>query len=263
MLIIAIQPKHTTYMPETLEENPSTLPDKPYSGNLDYVDEPELSLGDFLSRIGLEGLSPENRLELIERATVGDFMAAINAIHHKVAPEDSHEPQPEQAKFSDSQTGDIHGFATEPEEREAILEHALSAAKQVVQKYREDGGSLDNTLQRCGDLAAFGIVLAHYYKDGNGRAARTIAELVYKGFDSKDPESIANLNLVSASRPRGGSGFAISTYLPTGDWSNGRANENPMAFLDVVAALDKPLDEASYTSAARAAFMTPRIGYQH
>lgn len=100
-------------------------------------------------------------------------------------------------------------------------------------------------------------MLAHIYENGNGRTARTLGELVHNGFDRNNTDSAADLELLSTNRPD--KGFRINSYVPTGEWSDGRANKDPIAFLDTVAALDAPFDGASYALAARKAFTTPRM----
>jgi hypothetical protein len=127
-----------------------------------------------------EGLGPEERLALVERATVDDYAAAVDAIHHKVAPERSHEAHTDVVKLIDPKTGEVRSYAAQPLERTSIMAHALANAKKVVQKYRTEGGSIEAALQGCGNLAAFGVVLAHKYKDGNGRTARTAGSLYTK-----------------------------------------------------------------------------------
>lgn len=244
-------------MSETIAQAlPEALAD-PHGGLIDRVNDSSVSLGELLKESGFEGLSPEGRLAIIERATVDDYVATIDAVHRKVAPDHSHEPHPEAVKFISPGTGEMSSYAAKPEERAGILSHALEAAKQVAQKHRQEGGSINDTLQRCGNLAAFGVVLAHNYEDGNGRTARTLGELIHNGYDNSNPESIADLATLSANRLH--EGFRINSYVPTGEWGNGRANQDPIAFLDAVAALDVPLDGTSYVPAARSVITTPRM----
>jgi hypothetical protein len=244
-------------MSETTTHNPSETLAEPHSGLMESVNDPTVSLGDLLKESGFEGLPPEGRLTLIEHATIDDYMTALDAVHRKVAPDYSHEFHPEAVKFANPSTGEVSAHAARPEERAGIMGHALGAAKQVVQKYRQEGGSVDEALQRCGNLAAFGVALAHNYKDGNGRAGRTLGELIHNGYDSNSADSVADLTTLSTNRPD--TGFRINSYVPTGEWSEGRANQDPLAFLDTVAALDVPLDGTSYALAARQTFTTPRM----
>lgn len=244
-------------MTETLFRTLTEAIDNPQGGIIDFVNDPKVSLAEVLSEAGFEGLQPEGRLELVERATVDDYVAAVDAIHRKVVPDHSHDPHPETMKLVDPKTGEIRSYTARPEERRGIMEHALGVAKQVAQKYREEGGSIEDALQRCANLAAFGVVLAHTYENGNGRTARTLGELIHNGFDSSNPESVSDLATISAERPE--KGFRINSYVPRGDWADGRANRSPVAFLDTVAALDVPLDGTSYATVASRTFTTPRM----
>src|SRR6266702_4662921 len=244
-------------MPETLTQaSPEEALQNPDAGLIDHVTDPSVSLADILGEAGFEGLPPEGRLALVEHATVDDYVTAVDTVHRKVAPGHSHGPHPETMKLV-ARTGEVTSHTARPEERRGIMEHALGAAKQVAQKYRQEGGSIEDALQRCGNLAAFGVVLAHTYENGNGRTARTLGELVHNGFDSSNPESVSDLATIGAERPE--TGFRINSYVPTGVWADGRANQDPTTFLDAVAALDVPLDGASYASAGRGVFTTPRM----
>jgi hypothetical protein len=244
-------------MSETLTQPPiEEALHNPHAGLIDHVNDPNVGLGDVLSEAGFESMPPEGRLSLVEHASVDDYMGAVDVIHRKVASEHSHDPHPIAVSFV-GKDGQVSSYAAQPEERAGIMRHALEAAKQVAQKYRQEGGSIEDALQRCGNLAAFGVVLAHNYENGNGRTARTLGELVHNGFDSSNPESVSDLAMVSANRPD--KGFRINSYVPTGEWADGRANQDPIAFLDAVAALDIPLDSAGYSAVARSKFTTPRM----
>lgn len=243
-------------MSETVQLPSEEAVANPHAGLIDHVADPSIGLGDLLAEAGFEGLPPEGRLSLVEHATVDDYVSAVDAVHRKVAPDYSHEPHPEPMKLV-GRDGKVSSYTALPEERAGVMGYALEAAKQVARKYREEGGSIDDALQRCGNLAAFGVVLAHTYENGNGRTARTLGELIHNGYDSSNSESVSDLATISAERPE--KGFRINSYVPTGDWAEGRANIDPAAFLDAVAALDKPLDGISYAAAARSTFTTPRM----
>ena len=225
--------------------------------DLETQADPSVDLIDLLSSTGYEGLDAEARLSLVEGASLEGYMGAVDAIHRKVAPDESPDLHPEPVKIVNPTTGEVRRYAARPEERAGIMTHALELAQRVARKYRAEGGSIDDTLQRCGNLAAFGVVLAHNYENGNGRTARTLGELVHNGFDRARPDAIDDLATISANRPD--SGFRINSYVPSMGWSEGRADEDPMAFLDVVAALDVPLDSSSYALVAQTAFTTPRM----
>ncbi len=243
-------------MTEILSQTPAEIRDNLQIGTIDHLSDSGVGLGDMLAKVGFEGLRPEERLALVENATIEDYMVAVDAIHRNVAPDYSHEPHPEPMKLVD-RDGIVKSYTALPEERAGIMEYALSVAKQIIKKYRQEGGSIDDALQRCANLAAFGVVLAHTYENGNGRTARTLGELIHNGYDSTSAESVADLAVICAERPE--KGFRINSYVPTGDWADGRANRSPVAFLDAVAALDRPLDGVSYAAAASHTFTTPRM----
>jgi hypothetical protein len=222
----------------------------------DRILDPKVSLEGALIELGLDKLDSQARLGLIEQARLSDYQAAIDIVHRKVASEHSHEAHPESVKLEDPHTGEVRHRAAHPAMRSDILRKALENSQALVAKYRHEGGDVDEVLQRCGNLAAFGIVLAHIYKDGNGRTARTIGELVHNGFNSTDPHSVDDLRLASTNRPD--TGFRINSYVPTGGWAE-RASEEPFAFLDAVAAFDQPFDGQSYIVATEGQFTTPRM----
>jgi len=222
----------------------------------EYIDDPQVGLGEMLTRMGLEGLTPEERLVMVETATLDDYKSAADALHRKVAPDHSHDEHPDAVKIIDPKTGAVRHYTAAPAERDGILSKALESAKLVVAKYRSEGGNIEDALQRCGNLAAFGIVLAHRYENGNGRTARTMGELIHNGYDSSSQESVQDLAVVSANRPD--KGFRINSYVPKGEWADS-ANTRPLEFLDLVAALDQPLDGHSYAVAASGTFTTPRM----
>lgn len=221
--------------------------------------DPRVSLTEMLAQLGIEGLTQEERLGLIEHATLSDFKTVVDLIHRKVAPEDSHEIRTKAGTISNLRTGEVVHHTAAPEMRDSILQRALEYAQQIVAKYRQEGGSLEEALQRCGNLAAFGMVLAHPYEDGNGRTARTIGELIHNGYDGSDSQSVEDLAVVSKNRAAGG-GVRIHSYDAdiSGDWHY-LAHKQPFDFLSIVAALDLPLDGQSYTAAARGVFTTPRM----
>lgn len=231
--------------------------ENPNAGLIDYVTDPDVSLTELLSKAGLEGLSPEERLGLIERATVEDYEAAVDAIHYKVAPEHSHEYNV--GGCVASAPGEIVAYTAQPEDWVGIMAYALEKAKQVARKYRAEGGSIENALERCGNLGAFGVVLTHKYENGNGRTARSLGALVHYGFNNNDPDSASYLATVSTNRPeKGTKGIRINSYVPMGNWANGNADKDPFAFLDAVAALDTPLDGGSYDKIKIGAFTATR-----
>jgi hypothetical protein len=222
----------------------------------EVLDDPRASIGDLVVTAGFEALTPEERLGVIENSTVADYKAAIDAVHRKVAPDESHEVNQKATKIADPNTGELRYMTAEPDARDGILEKAHGLAQEVIAVYRREGGDIENVLRRCGNLAAFGALLAHQYEEGNGRTARTIAELIEAGFDRNDQDTVDSLRVVSTNRPATGS--RIYSFVPSGEWAS-RANTEPEAFLNMVAALDVPLDQDQYNAATVGSFAYPRI----
>lgn len=222
----------------------------------EIIDDPQATVGDLVTTAGFEGLSAEARLEVIEKASLDDYISSIDLVHRKVAPNESHEFNDRATSLVDPNTGEIRHSTAQPHEREDILQRALDNAQSVVAKYRQEGGDTEDVLRRCSNLAAFGILLAHPYGEGNGRVARTIGELIDGGYDRADQDTVDNIVLLSTNRPS--DGFRINSYTPSGEWV-GRANEQPMEFLDFVAALDQPFDTQGYTAAMAGSIITPRM----
>lgn len=215
--------------------------------------QPESTLSEKLVERGLDGITPEKRLEIIDNASIEDFKDALSEIHKIVSPESDDKEHPNRMKIT-SPTGEERHLMAAPEERDGIYSEALSLAKELVRKYEKEGGSIDDTLQRIGNIIAFSIVLAHPYENGNGRTARTFGEIIHNGYNSSDPVSVKDLETVSSNRLD--KGFRINSYVPKVD----DANENPIDFLKTVAALDVPLDGSSYKKNSAGKFTTPRMG---
>jgi hypothetical protein len=216
--------------PETLE--------KPSTSTPEIIDDAPLHVADFLKSEAYDGLQDEARLEdLVERMDIAKFVKLVSDLHRSVAP--NTDPYPSLTTVNIGETS-----TARPEERLPIMQAALELAKQVAAKYHDKGGSIRDALRRCGNLLASGVLLAHNYSDGNGRTARVLGMLVQDGYNSSNPDSVADLKLLSSNRDGQGS---FPSYTPTGDWSEEKANKNPMQYLEVLAALDVDLsDEKEY-----------------
>lgn len=216
--------------------------------------EKQPSLAEALEASGLDRMSQEDRVAIIKHARPDDYIAAVSYLHQLVAPETPQTAQMRATEFR-NRKGEVTGKAAEPEDRYAIMAHALDAAQRLIAQYETAGGDRHNLLTRCGNLLALGTVLAHYFNDGNGRTARTLGELVQEGFDGTDPSRVEALKVVSSPRPT--KGWSVNSYVPKGDWGGGRANAAPFAFLDAVAAFEAPFDEQAYIAASTSVYMSP------
>jgi fido (protein-threonine AMPylation protein) len=97
------------------------------------------------------------------------------------------------------------------------------------------------------------VVLAHPYEDGNGRSARTMAQLVRYGIDISNQNSIDEMMQVSANRPP--HGFRINGYLPRRDAGD---DKTPQELIGRMARTDIPLDETvDYLAQRQAEFSEP------
>ena len=122
--------------------------------------DPSTGLVLVLQEFGFEGLNDNQRLNLIEQASVDDYIIASDIIHRKVAPDENPNFHPEPVKIENPKTKEVTHVTADPSKRIDILTHALSNAQKLVKEYREKGGDTKDVLQRCGNLAAFGILLA-------------------------------------------------------------------------------------------------------
>jgi hypothetical protein len=212
-------------------------------------------IGAFLAEQGYDGLDDEQRLEmLIEEASLDSYFDLVDKIHRSVAPNADPNQNPVASTISNPQ-GEVVAKLAEPAERMKILQTALDLAKQVAEKYRASGGSIRDALRRCGNLLAFGVVLAHPYKDGNGRTSRVLGMLIQDGYDAHSQESTDDLECFSQNR-EGTKGFIPNGYIPGGEWSGSGAAQNPSEFLTAVAQLDVPLDDKLYDEKL-SGFMAP------
>lgn len=240
-------------------ENLSLLSQRTYA---EQLSDPQLSLGDLFMKIEPKSYDPEMRLAFIENTSLDDFLLRTDLIHQKVA------PGPEQAFATDTvyMYRVYHKDATLPEpsikhyptanpaERIAIMSYALEKQKDIAQKFRTEGGSIEDALVRCGNLSAFGITLAHFYEDGSGRTARSEGQFIRNGYHPWRGDLVADLQKLSQPRT---DQLRQRTYAPKGKWSEGGADRNPLSFLNAVASLAIPLDGISYTAATRHTFLTP------
>ncbi len=195
-------------------------------------------------------LDSTERADQLRTVTGEGVISLLDTIHRIVAADTSHEPNPVPTKLKDPE-GNITGILAAPENRRPIFDYA-------AQKVRElsavtGPAETQQFLNRAADTLAVAVVLAHPYKDGNGRSARTIAQLVRYGLDTSNQRSIDDMMLVSANRPT--QGFRINGYIPRGDVVG---DKTPCELIERIARTDIPLAETSrYISQRQAEFSTP------
>ena len=229
-----------TLQPETSISNFSQVP---HESEL-HIDSQNLNIHSFAEQIGLETLEPDNRIELIEHATTADFIAVATMIHQMVAPEGDLSPI-DVTSYTTSTDGENRNPLAAPDERLPIFDKTVSLAHELIQKYRVEGGDQTNLLERLSNLAGFSIVLAHPFKDGNGRTARTLGALIKEGYN---PETIET---VSKNRPP--EGFRVNSYAPT----ELAMSQGSLVFLEQLAALEIPFKTSPYRDRQRGYYITP------
>ena len=201
---------------------------------------------EFVERLKLDELGPEQRLDAIRHASPESFVFGLTAVHQVVAPEADISPADYAMKMTDPRAENPDKLLAEPEQRMAIFDTAYTLAEQLVGKFDQEGGDIENVLERVANLAAFSIVLAHPFENGNGRTARTIGQLIR--FGASTDVNRQDLLLCATERPLGEDSFRIDSYMPKG-------SPEPINYLHELAAMNVPFDQAKYHQAAE--FTTP------
>ncbi len=185
------------------------------------------------------------RVDDIASFRAEDILAAATVLHTELAPNESHEPHDEQSYVKGPGENAEKRMLAKPEERLQILDFAsqqLALLKESMQPGEEQA-----YLARAGNIIALSLVLAHVFKDGNGRTSRTLAHVVREGHINED-----DLKIVGANRNE--KGFRIDSYVPTKD---GLAMD-PYQLLEAAGAKNIPLSETSdYYQFSRSVFTTP------
>lgn len=121
-----------------------------------------------------------------------------------------------------------------PDQREKVFEKASQLIQELGKQVAS--GLTENFLKRAGNLMAMSVVLAHSFRDGNGRTARAVGELVRNG-----TTEIEDFKTLIQNRPE--KGYRINSYLPKNELKGASYDE----ILEAVAGLDVPLaDSAAY-----------------
>lgn len=211
-----------------------------------------------LVEIGFDKLTKQQRVELIEHASLDDYKQVIDIIHEYFTKDTDINRQPSSTPIKlVRRDGTISAYTASPEERDEILNRALENSKVLINKFKHEGGDIDDLLERCSNLAAFGTVLSHAYVDGNGRTSRVLGYLISHGFDPKDKDSGEDLKKIGSNRNL--EGYRIYSYVPSGEWGGEthEANKRPLDFLDYIAGASIPFDNEDYRKAVGNSFTTP------
>ena len=129
-----------------------------------------------------------DRADFIEgMVTSGEDIKSLSvAIHEVLVPGVESAENDEPGTIRDRE-GNVTATLATHEEREEIFDEASKLIKQLGEKRGESTFDDDQAyLDRVANVIGATIVEAHYFKDGNGRLARTLSYLVARG--EKDPE---------------------------------------------------------------------------
>ncbi len=207
---------------------------------------PEERIAVVLEKIGLTDASPDERLDMLEEVSVEQMVYGLVALHNYLVPEGQVGPITGQHSMSSGE------LLAKPEDRLPIMEAAFKLSKDLIRAYKIAGGDPKNVLERIANLTAFSLLMAHPFKDGNGRTARTIAHAIRFGYN-KNADAANDLRIVSNERPE--TGFRHNSYTPrTG---NTLPSEDPIGFLGVLAASSIAFDQEKYHGAIQGMITTP------
>lgn len=193
----------------------------------------------------------DERIAQLRLISGAGLMDLATRVHEIVAPEESHTPH-EGAMHVQAPDGSSRQALMAQQDRQKHLDYAAGLVRQLVEMPVPDETSKAAQLRRVANVLALGLVQAHAFSDGNGRTARTVAQLVREGVGDDNSEAQADLLLASQNRPS--IGFRINSFVPTGEG----LNLSPSELLDRAAALDVPLsNEADYRATQQANFSSP------
>lgn len=200
--------------------------------------------------LGIED-SPEARIAQL-RGITAEGIADISAkIHTIVAPDVSHMPH-RKVMHVQGPDGSDRRELMQPSDRQLHLEHAAELVRQLSSLETSNADENGLLLRRAGNVLALAVVQAHTFEDGNGRTARTLAQLVREGVGVQKSEAYADLLTVGKNRPE--TGFRMNSFMPTDQGLTMR----PEQVLDLAAALDIPLNNpAAYREQQNKTFSVP------
>ena len=178
---------------------------------------------------------PGERLEQLATVDAKGLLDIATSIHEIVAPDLTHVPH-DKAVHIQSPGGSSRRELMKPGDRLSHFDHAAGLVQQLVEINKADDNE-QLLLNRISNVLALAVVQAHTFEDGNGRTARTLAQLIREGTGKTGSEEQDNLMLASTNRPS--TGFRINSFVPTGDGVNMSPNE----ILDKAAAVEIPLKE--------------------
>jgi hypothetical protein len=178
------------------------------------------------------------------------------AIHDVLVPEVESMPADRAIKAIDPKTGKIEREFLQPEERPVIFEQAADYIKQL---YEMRGSNSDDEafLARVASVVALTITSAHSYKNGNGRLARTMAELIRNGTTNKEDFVLVGTERNVSEKQQ--NGFRIYSYRQIGQSID--RGESDYDVIRIAASTNIPYDQnKAYFDQAQKTFSSPH-GY--
>ncbi|HSX07998.1 MAG TPA: hypothetical protein VLG11_03845 [Candidatus Saccharimonadales bacterium] len=144
-----------------------------------------------LQHLGMEQLDTAQANNLLQHATLRQAREGIDYLNAAVL---GTVERPDHSQTTSSVSRMVDGkevvgqMLLAPRHRDEFLDHTMRTIRST-----ED-------VTRRANLAAFGIVLGHFERDGNGRSARVAHEVITNGFDPNSEASVQAIAAASASR---------------------------------------------------------------
>lgn len=193
---------------------------------------------------------PAERASQVAVMTGQGLTQFMTKVHEVVVPGEVHTPS-DVARSIVGHDGTVAAELMQPAERQPLMDDAAGLIRQLAEKRTTPKDDIA-FLKRAGNVAALAVVLTHHFVDGNGRTARTTAQLIREGIDLGNEESMSDMKILATNRPDGG--FRVNSYVPT----KAGLEATPGELLRIAAALDVPLqDQATYNALKQEAFTTP------
>jgi len=186
-----------------------------------------------IDQLGLS-VDATERVGQLTAMTGQGIMDVATTLHTALAPGLDHEPTTYTMHVS-GPDGENRRPTLDPSERSVLFDEAAGLVRSLSEMDAPD--NTEERLARIGDVVALAVLLAHPFEDGNGRTARTMAQLIREGYDGSE-QAVKDFKVLGANRPT--TGYRIKSYAPrtgVGD------KMSPSELLAIAASLDIPLDE--------------------
>ncbi|HPR10674.1 MAG TPA: Fic family protein [Candidatus Saccharibacteria bacterium] len=220
---------------------------------LQQIDKAPETIQDYPDTIGILQLPyklkiPRNfgeRAALLSNYTLVDWETVIDEVHAVVAPGSPTE-QTSYQMYVQNPDGNNRQPLMAPVDRTPFVERSISKIAELSTVVTAD--TVEAFLRRLANVVGLMIVEAHPYRDGNGRTARTVAQLVRGDINSQDYDD--DLQLVAKSRPT--EGYRINSFRKRHDAMP------PDSIIDALISSDIPLsDTIAYTKRVHDVIWTP------